>query len=316
MKKQKILIIIGPTASGKSALAVEIARQLNGEIISADSRQVYRGLTIGTGKIGKREMKGIAHHLIDVASPGKIFTADDFVKRARDAIDDIAGRGKLPIVVGGTGFYIDALLDRIKLPNVPPNTALREKLQAKTPIQLYALLKKRDPARARAMASKSERNNKVRLIRALEIAFNATANTENRPLYTEVGSLYDMLWVGLNLPQRELEGRIHTRLVARIKSGMIAEGKRLHAGGLSYKRMENLGLEYRSIARLLQKKISRAQFEGELFRDIRRYAKKQIMYWKRNTDIRWFDPKEKRKVETAVRIWLAKSSLPVHRISR
>src|SRR5580693_2616583 len=129
---QKVLVIVGPTASGKSALAVALAKKFKGEIISADSRQVYRGLNIGTGKITKREMRGVPHHLLDVVSPKKIFTAHDFVTHARRAISNIAKRGKLPIIAGGTGFYIDALVGRIVLPDVPVDEKLRARLEKKS----------------------------------------------------------------------------------------------------------------------------------------------------------------------------------------
>jgi tRNA dimethylallyltransferase len=136
----EILVIVGPTASGKSALAVELARQRNGEVISADSRQVYKGLDIGTGKIRKRERKGVRHHLLDVASPKKIFTAHDFVRLGRIAIKDIHARGKLPIICGGTGFYIDALIGRTSLSEIERNDVLRKRHADKTAAQLYALL--------------------------------------------------------------------------------------------------------------------------------------------------------------------------------
>jgi tRNA dimethylallyltransferase len=130
---RKVLIIVGPTASGKSALAVMLAKKFHGEVISADSRQVYRGLNIGTGKVTKSEMGGVRHHLLDVASPKKAFSAGDFVKRGRIAIEDISRRGKLPVVAGGTGFYIDALVGRISLPEAKPDAALRKKLSKKAP---------------------------------------------------------------------------------------------------------------------------------------------------------------------------------------
>src|SRR3989344_3885695 len=161
-KKQKVLVIVGPTSSGKSALAVELARTFGGEVISADSRQVYRGLNIGTGKISKREMRGVRHHLLDEVSPHRIFTAHDFVEKGRAAISDIAMRGKLPIIAGGTGFYIDALVGKIALPNVPPNKKLRAQLEKKTAKQLFTMLKKRDPRRAKSI----DPHNKRRLVRA------------------------------------------------------------------------------------------------------------------------------------------------------
>ncbi len=295
--KQKVLVIVGPTASGKSTLGVALARKFGGEVISADSRQVYRGLDIGTGKITKKEMHGVPHYLIDVASPKKKFSAGDYARLARRSADMIYHSGKLPIVVGGTGFYIDALLGRIDMPDIAVNPKLRARLQHKSAAQLYALLKKRDPERAKRMDTPSERNNKVRLIRALEIAEVKPVKKRNDI------SIHDALWIGINPPFETLEKKIEKRLKNRIKNGMVAEAKRLHATGLSYRRMEELGLEYRSLARFLQGKVSREEFEAELYRDIRRYAKKQLMYWKRNKDIQWFDPTETKQIERLVSIW-------------
>ena len=283
MTKQKLLVIVGPTASGKSALAVELARKFGGEIISADSRQVYKGLDIGTGKIKKREMKNVPHHLLDVASPKKNFSAGDYVRLARKAADMIYHINHLPVVVGGTGFYIDALVGRIVLPDVPPNKALRLRLAKKTAAQLFAILKKKDSMRARAMATPSERNNKIRLIRALEIA----SSTENRPLYTEVGSLYDTLWIGLRPKDAELRKRIQGRLRERIKQGMVSESKRLHKAGLGYARMEELGLEYRYLSRYLRGMITKIELEQKIELENWHYAQRQMTWWKRDKNITW-----------------------------
>ena len=301
MKKQKIVVIVGPTASGKTALGIRLAKQFNGEVISADSRQVYRRLDIGTGKVTKREMAGVKHHMLDVASPRRVFSAGDYVKAARRSIDDISRRGKLPIVVGGTGFYIDALVGRISLPEVSPNPELRAHLHKKSAAQLYALLKHKDPVRARAMATPSERNNKVRLIRALEIA-HTLHHTKN----IKDGPLYEVLWLGIRPIDTELRTRINKRLVQRLKIGMAAEATRLHKAGLSYKRMLELGLEYRSLARLLQGKITKPELVAELQRDIWRYARKQLGYWKRNGDIHWFKPVQRTAIEREVKRWLQK----------
>jgi len=301
--RPKILVIVGPTASGKSALAVELARKFGGEIISADSRQVYKGLDVGTGKIMKREMKGVRHYLLDVASPKKNFNAGEFVHMAWKKIGDLIYQVKLPIVVGGTGFYIDALLGRIALPNVPPNPQLRARLKKKSARELFSMLQKKDPRRARAMRSLSERGNRVRLIRAIEISatIGRVPRTKDSP-----PSNYDTLWVGIRPVDAELARCIRIRLFARIRErGMIAEAKRLHSSGLSYRRMEELGLEYRSLARHLRGEISKEEMVRELERDIRKYAKKQLAYWKRNDDIQWFKPEEKRIVST-VRAWLRK----------
>jgi tRNA dimethylallyltransferase len=296
--KHRILILVGPTSSGKSALAVELARRFGGEVISADSRQVYRGLDIGTGKIPKREMRSIPHHLLDVASPKKYFSADDFVKRAGAAIEGIASRGKLPIIAGGTGFYADALAGRIALPNVPPNAALRTRLEKKSAAQLFAMLKKKDMRRAKTI----EPHHKRRLIRALEIA----AALGRVPQNNDLRSRYEPLWVGIAPKMEKLEKNIYARLLARMKRGMAAEAKRLHADGLSYKRMGALGLEYRSLARFLQKKITREQMIGELRRAIRRYAKKQMAYWRRNREIEWFASPTVKDISRAVEKWIKK----------
>ena len=295
VQKQKILIIVGPTASGKSALAVTLAHKFKGEVISADSRQVYKSLDIGTGKITKREMMGIPHHLLDVSSPKNIFTAHDFIQRGNIAITDISSRGELPIVAGGTGFYIDALTGRIALPNVKANPAIRARLQKKTILQLFAQLQKSDPRRAR----KIDRKNKRRLIRALEIA--QKLGKSPIPSSTQI---YDTLWIGIAPSEKDLKQKISIRLFSRISRGMVAEAKRLHVGGLSYRRMGELGLEYRSLARFLQKKITREQMRDEMMRGNYLYAKRQMTYWKRNRSIKWFLPSQTGKMSRTVDKWL------------
>jgi tRNA dimethylallyltransferase len=295
MAKQRVIAILGPTSSGKSALAVEIAKEFGGEIISADARQVYRGLNIGTGKITHPEMHSISHHLLDVADPKRIFTAHDFIQQGQGALLEISKRGNIPVVCGGSGFYIDALLGRIVLADVAANPKLRAVLEKKTTAQLFALLKKQDPRRAKAI----DPHNKRRLVRALEIAVQLGKNP--RPTKRKQ---YEMLWIGLQPTSAELRERINKRLSVRLKHGMIAEAKRLHARGLSYKRMEELGLEYRSLARFLQCKITRAELEIELQHAIWQYAKRQITYWRRNTEINWFDPKDISGVQRAVATFL------------
>jgi tRNA dimethylallyltransferase len=277
--KQRVIVIVGPTSSGKTAYSIDLAKKINGEVISADSRQVYKGLDIGTGKVTKKEMQGVRHHLLDVSSPKKVFTAHDFVKLGRKAIEEVLSRGKTPIICGGTGFYIDALVGRITLPEVPIDTVLRAQLEKRSAPELFTELKRLDAARARNI----DRHNPVRLIRAIEIA-RALGRV---PKNTDFVSPYIIDWIGLKPSDDVLKKKILDRLVARMKSGMVTEAKKLHAGGLSYKRMEQLGLEYRYLARFLQKKLSRQAMLSELEREIWLYARRQITYWRRNRDIKW-----------------------------
>ena len=164
--KPKIIVVLGQTVTGKSDLAVKVAKKINGEIISADSRQVYKGLDIGTGKITQKEMKGVPHHLLDVANPKRRFTVAQYQKLTISAIAEIVRRDKTPIICGGTGFYIDAITKGVVFPEVPPNLKLRKQLNTKSAIALFEVLKKLDPVRAKNIDPK----NKVRLIRAIEIA--------------------------------------------------------------------------------------------------------------------------------------------------
>ena len=166
MQKAKVLVILGPTSSGKTALSIELAKKYGGEIVSADSRQVYRGLTLGTGKVTNDEMQTIPHHMLDVANPKNVYSVSDYVLGARACIGDIHARGKLPIICGGTAFYIDAVLGKAQLPDVPPNPTLRKKLEQKSAPELFLMLTKLDPARAKNI----DPHNPVRLVRAIEIA--------------------------------------------------------------------------------------------------------------------------------------------------
>ena len=302
-EKQKIVVIVGPTASGKSDLAVELARKFGGEVVSADSRQVYRGLDIGSGKITKREMRGVPHHLLDTASPRRTFTAHDFVVRGRKEIHQISARGKVPIIAGGTGFYIDTLLGRVALPNIPANLKLRKELEKKTPSQLLALLRRKNPSRARAIKKHNEQNNKRRLIRALEVELSTPYPQKH---YKGAPFINEVLWVGIAPPKEKLRQKISDRLIARLKKGMVAEAKRLHEKGLSYRRMNELGLEYRYLALFLQSKLTREEMIERLSAKIWQYARRQMSYWRRNKDIRWFRPTKtgEREITTEVKKFL------------
>lgn len=282
MGKQKIIAVVGPTASGKTSLGIFLAQKLGGEVISADSRQVYKGLDIGTGKVTKKEMAGVPHHLLDVISPKKQYSVDMFVKAATKITTSIYGSARVPILVGGTGLYVDTFVGRMSYAEVPPNLELRKKLANKTAPQLFALLQKADPARAKTI----EAGNPRRLIRALEIAkalgASPAPSTELR---------YDVLWLGLSPTPEKLAANIGKRLRARIKAGMVAEAIKLHKAGVSYRRMDELGLEYRYLAKYLQGTINKAQLEQELEKAINDYAKRQNRWFKRNKDIVWVHSK-------------------------
>lgn len=290
---RKIIAVVGPTASGKSALAVEIARLVGGEVVSADSRQVYTGLDIGTGKVTKREMRGIPHHLLDVASPKRTMSVVEYERLATRAICDILKRGKMPVVCGGTGLYIDAVLTDASFPAVPPNVKLRKELEKLSVTKLFEKLQKLDPSRAETIDAKNPR----RLIRAIEIA-TALGSV---PARTSAKPRYDALVIGLTLPREELQERIHTRLLARMRRGMLAEARRLHTEGLSWKRMEALGLEYRFLAQFLQKKIPKDKMIHDIGTAIRHYAKRQMTWFKRDKNILWFSPVDKTKIFATVK---------------
>ena len=282
--KRKIIVILGPTASGKSALAVKLAKKIDGEIISADSRQVYKGLDIGTGKITKKEMGGVPHHCLDLVSPKKIYTVVDFKKHADKAIEKIFAKNKTPILVGGTGLYIQAVVDNIALPEVKPNWKLRKELDKKTNEEMFAMLKKLDPKRAKNIDAKNPR----RLIRAIEIAkiLGKIPHLE-APLPS-----YDVLQIGIKLPDEILKKSIDKRIKKIIKSGLVAETEKLRKSGLSWKRIYEFGFEYKYPALFLQKKISKEDMLQKIILENWQYAKRQMTWFKRDKRIKWIS-KEK-----------------------
>ena len=285
---QKLIVILGPTASGKSDMAVKLAKRFNGEVVSADSRQVYKGLDIGTGKITKKEMQGVKHHLLDVANPKKQFTASDFVDLTSGLIRQIVNRRKVPIICGGTGFYIDALLGDKQIPEVPPNLKLRKELEKKSVEKLFEILKKLDPERAKNIDAKNPR----RLIRAIEICKELgkvpkiVASSQHL-----VARKYEVLKIGIKVDEKELKKRIDKRLEKRLKQGMVREAKKLHESGLSFKRMRELGLEHSALAVLLQNKVSKVAFDTRLRQEIWHYAKRQMTWFKKDKSIIWLPPR-------------------------
>jgi tRNA dimethylallyltransferase len=278
IEKPKIIVIVGPTASGKTSLSIKLAKKFNGEIISADSRQVYKGMNLGTGKVTKKEMQGIKHYLIDIISPKKTLTVVQYIKKAKAAIKKIISKNKIPIIVGGTGFYVDALVFDYKFPQVPPNLKLRKTLEKKSTQELFKMLKKIDPQRAKNI----DPNNKVRLIRAIEIAQKLGKVPE---LKKELK--YNPLFIGIKISKEKLKEKIKKRLIKRLKQGMIKEVEKLKKQGLSWKKLESFGLEYRYIAYYLQNKISYKQMLNQLEKAIINYAKRQMTWFKKNKNINW-----------------------------
>ncbi|HRY31305.1 MAG TPA: tRNA (adenosine(37)-N6)-dimethylallyltransferase MiaA [Candidatus Paceibacterota bacterium] len=289
--KPKILVILGPTSSGKSDLAVKLARKSSGEIISADSRQVYKGLDIGSGKITKKEMRGVPHHLLDIVSPKKVFSVADYQKIAEKKIKEILSRKKLPIICGGTGFYISSIVDGLVLPKVPENKILRKKLQKLDLVWLQNILKKLDADRFKEIDTK----NPARLIRAIEIA---SALGKVPPIKSV--PKYECLQIGLSWPKEKLEKRIRSRLLRRIRAGLIPEVQNLHKKSVSWKRLYDFGLEYRYVSLFLQNKLSKKEMFEKLTKKICQYAKRQMTWFKRDKRIVWIKPQNIRLAEKLV----------------
>lgn len=290
---KKLIVIVGPTASGKSDLAVKLALKFNGEVVSADSRQVYRGMDIGSGKITRIEQHGVKHHLLDVANPKRTFTVAQYQKMALKAINRIQRNGRIPIICGGTGFYVKAVTEQTSIPAVAPDWKLREKLEKNTTAELFKMLESRDPATAKRI----ERLNPRRLIRALEIVIKT-----GKPVPGSVSAPlpYPVLKLGMNIKREKLNQSIARRLKKRLRRGMVAEVKKLRSGGLSWTRLENFGLEYRYAALFLQKKITRREMILKIQVESQKYAKRQLTWFKRDPKIKWIKkPTEALKLAAA-----------------
>lgn len=277
----KTIVIVGPTASGKSDLALSLARKYNGEIISADSRQVYRGMDIGTGKVTKAQQREAKHWLLDVANPKRSYNVTHFVRDAKKALRDIQKRGKTAIICGGTGFWVQALLEDSSFPRVKPNAELRKKLAKLSTAQLFARLKKQDSRRAKGIDAK----NKVRLIRALEIIATLGKVPQLSNSEFKIQDLYYI--IALNPDKETLHKNITLRLMKRLKKGMVKEVERLKKDGLSWKKLESFGLEYKYTALYLQKELSRKEMLERLEFEIRHFAKRQLTWLNRMEKQGW-----------------------------
>jgi tRNA dimethylallyltransferase len=281
MKKQsknRLIVILGQTASGKTDLSIKLAKKFNAEIVSADSRQVYQGMDIGTGKISKKEMQSIPHYLLDVASPKRKFTIAQYKKLALKKIHLIHKKNKIPFLVGGTGFYIKSIVEGIVLPEVKPNWTLRKKLEKKNAQELFEILKKIDLKRSKTIETK----NKRRLVRAIEIATSIGKSPELKK-YPE----FDVLVIGIKKEKKDLNKLIKKRLLKRLKQGLVVEIKKLHKNGVSWKRLEEFGLEYRFVAQYVQGKMKYNEMIEKLQKEIEHFAKRQMTWFKRDKKIKW-----------------------------
>lgn len=288
-----LIVILGPTACGKTAMAVKLARMFGGEIISADSRQVYRGLDIGSGKDLREYSAGgnpVPFHLIDVASPRRYFSLARYQKMAYRAIDSTLSRKAIPFLVGGTGLYIQAVVEGMVLPDAAPDRKRRRQLEKYNNEELLALLQKKDPEKA----AKIDNHNTRRLIRAIEIAESAVgpsgfeAPPENKKNAAKASiPRYNPLILGLTYPIEDIRIRIKRRLEDRLQEGLIEEVARLRQNGMSWHRLDSLGLEYRYVALYLQNKLTRDEMLTQLATAIGQFAKRQMTWFKRDPRILW-----------------------------
>lgn len=279
MTKGKLVAIVGTTASGKSSLGIDLAKHYNGEIISADSRQVYRHLDLGTGKVTKEEMAEVKHHLIDILDLNQPFSVAHFQKLAYKAIDDVLDRGHLPFLVGGTGLYTRAVVEGYNLSDVPPDIEKRKMLEGLDRDELCLRLEK--------LGEKvSDDEPARRLIRRLE-KLEKGVKSENLS-----HPRYDVLQLGLTFDREELYSRIGLRLDERIKEGMIDEVREVVKLGATPEFLEGLGLEYRLTYRYITGKYRNfEEYREDLFKQIRHFAKRQMTWFRKEKNIVWLDSK-------------------------
>ena len=274
----KLIVIAGTNASGKSGLGVALALRYGGEIVSADSRQVFRGLDLGSGKITPEEMKGVPHHLIDVCDPGDFFSMHDFQRMAYDAIDGIVARGRLPFLVGGTGLYVASVTEGYVMSDSPPDLEYRAYLETFETPRLYGMLVAAVPD---TDVEPKNRNRVMRLLEKLHAGDDHVPHSAPR---------YDCLKLGVSWDRETLRRRIDERLERRLDQGMIEEVRGLIDRGVSLEFLMKLGLEYRYIAQYLTGAIPRREdMVDQLSTAIKQFAKRQMTWFRRDKDIVWLD---------------------------
>ena len=275
---EKLIVIAGTNASGKSGLGVELALRYGGEIVSADSRQVFRGLDLGSGKIAPEEMKGVPHHLIDVCDPGDFFSMHDFQRLAYGAIDGIIARGRLPFLVGGTGLYVACVTEGYVMSDNPPDLEYRAYLETFETPELFKMLVKAVPD---TDVEPKNRNRVMRLLEKLHAGDDHVPHSQPR---------YECLKLGVTWDRETLKKRIDERLQRRLDAGMIDEVRGLIDRGVSVGFLKKLGLEYRYITQYLIGEIpSEAEMVELLATAIKQFAKRQMTWFKRDKGITWLD---------------------------
>ncbi|MCR4679625.1 MAG: tRNA (adenosine(37)-N6)-dimethylallyltransferase MiaA [Lachnospiraceae bacterium] len=277
---EKLLVITGTNASGKSGLGIELARKYGAEVVSADSRQVFTGLDLGSGKVTPEEMKGVRHHLLDVAAPNDFFSLSDYQRLAYEAIDDILSRQKKAFLVGGTGLYVNSVVDGYNLSESAPDPEIRKQVEEKTLEELIEMLKEHNPAALERIDLK----NKRRVERAVEKAL--AGDKDENPSEKR----YETFVIGVTWPREVLYERIHERLDRRLDQGMIDEVVKLREAGATDEFLYKLGLEYRYILMYLRGEFaSFDDFYETLFKEIRHLAKEQMTWFRKRKDIHWID---------------------------
>ena len=287
--QNKIIAVAGPTASGKTGLAVEIAKAVGGEIVSCDSMQIYKGLSIGTAKPDAEEMQGIPHCMIDFVEPERRYSVADFVEDARACIDDILARGKVPIIAGGTGLYMDSVLNNISFADFDSDPKFREEMQKLAEVEgndaVHNLLQKADPE----AAEKIHPNNVRRVIRALEVCkvTGKTFTQVNRESVRD--AVYDTLIIGIDRNREKLYDRINLRVDIMLEKGLLSEVKGLWEKGIGADTTAMQAIGYKELVEFLEGRCSYDEAVEKIKMESRRYAKRQLTWFRRNPDIVWFD---------------------------
>lgn len=291
VEKPKVIVIVGPTASGKTATSIKVAQKLNGEIISADSMQIYKDMNIGTAKPTKEEMAGIKHYMIDVVSPEENFNVAKYKEMAEKAIEEILSKNKLPIIVGGTGLYVDTLVNGIEFVDVKEDIAYRNEMLEKAQKEGNAVLHEELAKIDKEAAEKIDMNNVRRVIRALEI-YKITGKTKTElDEESKKDTKYDYKIYGIEWEREELYKRIEKRVDLMLEEGLIDEVKNVTSKyNISKTALQGLG--YKEVVEFLNNNISYDEMVEKLKMETRRYAKRQLTWFRRNKKIEWYNINE------------------------